>query len=81
MEESIFSNKDKIPDYDDLTSSLGNSYALWQAIVEYVHSKYKDAFGEWNCSKNGWSFRLKDKRRAIIYLLQRDKYFKVAFVF
>ena len=31
--------------------------------------------------KYGWSFRIKDKRRAIIYFLPRKKYFKVAFVF
>ncbi len=31
--------------------------------------------------KYGWSFRIKDKKRAIIYFLPREKYFKVAFVF
>lgn len=29
----------------------------------------------------GWNFRIKDKRRAIAYMLPREGYFKVAFVF
>lgn len=36
-----------------------------------------ELFGE----KYGWNFRIKDKKRAIIYFLPRDNYFKVAFVF
>jgi len=37
----------------------------------------------WNYSgdKYGWSFRIKDKKRAIIYLLPRDKFFKIALIF
>ena len=31
--------------------------------------------------KYGWSFRIKDKKRVIVYLLPREHYFKVAFVF
>lgn len=38
---------------------------------------------EWNFpgEKYGWSFRIKDKKRAIIYRLPRDHFLKVAFVF
>lgn len=36
---------------------------------------------ELSWEKYGWSYRIKDKRRAIIYFLPRDKFFKVAFVF
>ena len=38
---------------------------------------------EWNFpgKKYGWSYRIKDKKRAIIYLLPREGFFKVAFVF
>jgi hypothetical protein len=45
--------------------------------------KYPTGLAEWNYpgKKYGWSYRIKDKKRAIIYFLPRDKYFKVAFVF
>ncbi len=81
METSIFINKEKIPNNNDLTNSLGDTCEIWKTIVDYVHLKYPNSIDEWNCSKNGWSFRMKDKKRAIIYFLPRDKYFKVAFVF
>src|SRR5476649_599033 len=78
---SIFTDKNKIPDNNDLIASLGDTYQLWQLIKDYVISKYPKGFEQWNCSKYGWSFRIKDKKRAIIYLLPRDKFFKVALVF
>jgi len=38
---------------------------------------------EWNFpgEKYGWSYRIKIKKRTILYLLPRDGYFIVAFVF
>jgi hypothetical protein len=78
---SIFTDKNKQPDNDDLQKSLGDTYQFWQLINDYVISKYPGGIEEWNCSKYGWSLRIKDKKRAIIYLLPRDKFFKVALVF
>lgn len=48
-----------------------------------VVEKYPGAIAKWNFpgKKYGWSFRIKDIKRAIIYLLPRERYFKVAFVF
>ncbi len=79
--ESIFTDKNKLPNDNDLKESLGDTYQLWQLIKDYVISKYPKGFEEWSCSKYGWSLRIKDKKRAIIYLLPRDRFFKVAFVF
>ena len=79
--KSIFTDKNKLPNDNDLKESLGDSYQFWQLIKDYVISKYPKGFEEWSFSKYGWSFRIKDKKRAIIYLLPRDRFFKVAFVF
>ncbi|MGV8091286.1 MAG: DUF3788 family protein [Mangrovibacterium sp.] len=79
--KSIFTDKNKLPNDNDLKESLDDTYQLWQMIRNYVISKYPKGFEEWSCSKYGWSFRIKDKKRAIIYFLPRDKYFKIAFVF
>jgi hypothetical protein len=83
MDTSIFTVKTKIPDDNDLRKALGSTTNLWQALHEHVHLKYPEALDEWNYSgeKYGWSFRIKDKKRAIVYLLPRDKFFKVALVF
>lgn len=83
MDKSIFTDKNSIPNNSDLIIALGNLHGLWQTIAMFVYSKYPKATEEWTFSgeKYGWNFRIKDKKRAIIYLLPRDKYFKVAFVF
>jgi hypothetical protein len=79
--KSIFTDKNKLPNDNDLKESLGDTYQLWQLIKDYIISKYPKGFEEWSCSKYGWSFRIKDKKRAIIYMLPRDKFFKVALVY
>lgn len=83
MDKSIFSDKAKTPTAKDLTNALANTHDLWQAVCDLTLQQYPKAISEWNFSgeKYGWSFRIKDKKRAIVYLLPRDKFFKAAFVF
>jgi hypothetical protein len=83
MEPSIFTDKTKIPDDYMLREALGDLHSVWIELRDYVFREYPKAMEEWNFpgQKYGWSFRIKDKKRAIIYLLPRDKYFLVAFVF
>ena len=80
--QSIFTDKQNSPTDSELKAALGETYALWQAFAEYVRAQYPTAIDSWAYSKSGgWNFSLKDKKRAIIYLLPRDHYFKVALVF
>ncbi|MFZ4740928.1 MAG: DUF3788 family protein [Bacteroidales bacterium] len=83
MDKSIFTDKKIIPNNNDLFNSLNDTYDFWIQIKEYVYLRYPTAIDEWNYSgeKHGWHFRIKDKKRTIIYLLPRNHYFKVAFVF
>ena len=80
---SIFPDKALLPSDIELVKKLGSTYKLWTQIQGYVLNKYPNGLSEWNFpgNKYGWSFRIKDKKRAILYFLPRDKYFKVAFVF
>ena len=80
---SIFRDKKITPSDKDLLEKLGATFDLWNQIQNFVLIKYPKGIPEWNYpgEKYGWSFRIKDKKRAIIYFLPRDKYFKVAFVF
>jgi hypothetical protein len=80
---SIFQDKAIVPVENDLVENLGSTYVLWADIQDFVLKKYPGGFAEWNYpgKKYGWSYRIKDKKRAIIYFLPRDSYFKVAFVF
>ena len=83
MDKSIFSDKKQIPGDKDLEQGLGSTFRLWKQLREAASAHPSALSGEWNYpgEKFGWSFRIKDKKRVIIYLLPRDKYFKVAFVF
>lgn len=84
MEEiSIFTDKSKTPGTEDLELAIGQSFEWWKSIRDYVFEKYPAAVEEWNYpgKKYGWSFRIKDKKRAIVYLLPRDQFFKAALVF
>ena len=83
MDISVFTDKAKVPVNDDLITPLGETYNLWMTLRDYVYEKYPDGKEDWNYpGKNyGWSFRIKDKKRAIMYFLPRERYFKVAFVF
>ena len=83
MDTSTFMDKTVIPTTKDLSGSLAKTFDLWQSIIGYVQLKYPAAVDEWNYSgtKYGWNFRIKDKKRAIVYLLPRDKFFKIALIF
>ena len=80
---SAFMDKEMMPNEEKVIEKLGSQYSTWRSICDLVRTKYPDPKEEWNFpgKKYGWSFRMKDKKRAIIYLLPRMGYFLVAFVF
>ena len=80
--KNVFTDKELMPNNESLKNSLGTTYEFWQSLVDYVYSVYPKTIEEWNFSKSaGWIFRLKDKKRMIIYLLPRENFFKVVLVF
>lgn len=82
-DSSIFTDKNIMPAESDLSEILGKFHKLWIGICNFTLKKYPKGVLEWNFAgvKYGWNFRIKDNKRAIIYLLPRSGYFKVAFVF
>lgn len=80
MDTSVFPDKEKKPGSDDLQNALGKQYGLWNELKEYVYKKYPAATEEWNVSKFGWNYRIRDSKRVIIYFMPCDDYFKVSFV-
>ena len=80
---SIFADKAVQPSEIDLADKLGDTLPLWNQLADFVIEKYPAGLKQWSFpgKKYGWSFRIKDKKRAIIYLLPHDNYFTAAFVF
>ena len=83
MDTSIFLDLTKTPKTSDLEIPLGETFPIWMKIRDFVFEKYPVAVEEWHVSvkKYGWGFRIKDKKRAIIYLSPRGGFFRVAMVF
>lgn len=81
--KSIFTNKTTTPTPTDLENALGATFPLWKIFETFTIEQYPAATREWHYSgeKYGWSYRIKDKKRVLLYLLPRDQFFKAAFVF
>jgi hypothetical protein len=82
MALSVFDNKEKQPTTADIRRELGRSAAVWQELTEWLAERFDPLTEEWNFpgQKWGWSLRLKYKKRAVLYLTPREKYFHVGFV-
>jgi hypothetical protein len=81
--KSIFTDKKITPTEAQLKTALGTNHDHWQTLANHTISLYPEAVTQWHYSgeKFGWSFRISDTKRVIVYLLPRDLFFKVAFVF
>ncbi len=83
MDTSIFTDLSEIPRTRDLKIPLAETFSLWIKIRNFVFENYPAAIEEWHVSvkKYGWGFRIKDKKRAIIYLSPRNGFFRTTMVF
>ena len=83
VNEIGFGDKNLQPGDNELKSTIQETFPYWEEIKEYTLLKYPDAIALWHFSgpKFGWSYRIKDKKRIIVYLLPREGYFKTALVF
>jgi len=79
MALSVFEEK---PTEKELELALGPALRTWAEIKEYVMSKNLNLIDEWHTSgkKYGWTYRIKDRKRAIIYFIPLEQSFKLGFV-
>ena len=82
-DKSPFTDKKCEPSAVELHSVLGSTSKLWNELHSYTLSAFPKAVGTWSYpgEKYGWSFRISDKKRVLIYLLPRNGFFKAGFVF
>ncbi len=82
-DKSVFMEKSIIPSQEELEERLKSTYDLWKSLKDYVMGKYPMGEAQWTYpgQNYGWSYRINDKKRAILYFLPRNRYFRVAFVF
>jgi hypothetical protein len=78
---NAFAGHAALPTIEEVDAALGPSAPLWHEFVEWAH-QHGAAGEEWKCTspKHGWSLRLQQKKRNIVYLSPCAGCIRVAFV-
>ncbi len=81
MALSAFDDKSQEPHPADLHSTLGRSSAHWESLIAHIEAEYPPLAKTWTFAgaKWGWSLRLKQKKRTVLYLTPCRKHFLVGF--
>ena len=82
MVRSALDDKEKEPDPRQLAAVLGPAHQPWTTLIDHLASEYPPLLEEWSFAgkKWGWSLRLKQKKRTILYMTPSVGFFYVGFV-
>ena len=82
MALSAFDDKKTRPDAKAIASVLGKTSSLWTSLREALERAHGPLGEEWVYpgKPSGWSLRLKQKSRALLYVTPCRGYFMAAFV-
>ena len=82
MALSAFDDKSKKPRPSDLKRMLGRTSVHWGTLIRHVADKYAPLDETWSFSgaQWGWSLRLKQKKRTVLYMTPCKGYFLVGLV-
>lgn len=81
MALSVFDDMSEKPQEVELAIELGRASTHWEALKSHLSSTYDAVTEEWVYSGKqwGWAPRLKQKKRAIVYLTPREGFFYAGF--
>ena len=79
MALSAFDDKQKPPEPAQVKKVLGEAHELWQAIIDHLGETYPPIDEAWGFSGKawGWGLRVRQKKRAILYLTPGEGFFYV----
>ena len=79
---SAFGDKAHPPTEAELHRGLGRAKSAWVALAAHVERSYGPTVEQWNFAgaKYGWSLRLKQKERVLLYLIPQAGRFLVGIV-
>ena len=82
MTLSALDDKARKPRPADLAETLGRSYTHWKSLAAHLDREFPPLTQEWNFSgaKWGWSMRLKQKKRTVLYMTPCRKHFLAGLV-
>ena len=81
MALSAFDDKSKKPATGDLKETLGRTHVHWDNLTAHIAAEFAPCDMTWNFAgaKWGWSLRLKQKKRTVLYMTPCRKHFLVGF--
>ena len=80
---NAFRGKENRPTDAEIAASLGSTARLWDEFIQWMAEEERVTEQEWKgivVKKYGWSLRLKQKKRNIVYLGPGNGCFMVSFV-
>ncbi len=82
MALSAFDDKSHEPRAGDLEKMLGRTFTHWNGLISHLAAEFPPLDETWNFAgaKWGWSLRLKQKKRTVLYMTPCKKHFIVGFV-
>ncbi len=81
MALSAFDDKTRQPEPDDLARMLRRTGVHWSDLIAHMAAEYPPLEQAWGFAgaKWGWSLRLKQKKRTVLYMTPCKGYFLVGF--
>jgi hypothetical protein len=78
---SVFVDKSRPPQDDDLAAMLGSTFVFWNELKRLIASRFTPLSVEWGFSskKTSWGMRLKGEKRTILYMTPCKGYFMASF--
>ncbi len=83
MTSAAFLEKSASPTAPALAGVLGAKASLWRELKQAIADDYAPLTEEWVYAgkTSGWSLRLKQKQRAVVYLTPHARGFRASFAF
>ncbi|MCL1886133.1 MAG: DUF3788 domain-containing protein [Dehalococcoidia bacterium] len=74
MSISVLSEKARVPDGAMVAAVVGDTYILWNKLVNHIKEKYPNVTEEWKYYGKafGWTFKVISKKRNLLFLVPLD---------
>jgi hypothetical protein len=80
---TYFNDKQQQPTDDMLAEALGETKVLLDELIDFIETEFGECRPEWKYygNKYGWSLKLFNKKRNVLFVGPEEGYFNTAFAF
>ncbi|MCL2615850.1 MAG: DUF3788 domain-containing protein [Dehalococcoidia bacterium] len=82
MAVSVLSDQARVPDGAMVAAVVGDTYILWNKLLNHIKEKYPSVTEEWKYYGKafGWTFKVISRKRNLLFLVPLDGCFRVRIV-